>query len=112
MTGLEMMENTIWPPETPSNLPRDDPFIPHIDWYQPPLTDYDDLSYSHSTEIRTFIVPRPDYLAFDSERRTLRGGDVTPIHFPSDSSTPDSAITHLPIDSAISNSATTLHSLD
>ena len=75
-TGLVKKENTIWPPENPSNLPRDDPFVPHLDWLHPSLIDYDDLSYTHSVDIRTLITPRPDYFAFDPEYRTLRGGNV------------------------------------
>ena len=83
MTGSVKKENTIWPPENPSNLPQDDPFISHLDWFHPSLIDHDDLSYTHSTEIRALITPRPDYFAFDAEHRTLQGGDVTTNHFPS-----------------------------
>ena len=92
MTGLVMMENTIWPPEIPSSLPQDDPFIPHLDWLHPTLNDYDDISYTHSTEIRALIIPRPDYFAFDAEHRTLRGGDVTTASFSLNNLFPDSEI--------------------
>ena len=81
-TGLVKKENTILPPENPSNLSQDDPFVPHLDWLHPSLIDYDDLSYTHSVDIRTLITPRPDYFAFDPEYRTLRGGNVTTNHFP------------------------------
>ena len=93
MTGSVKKENTIWPPENPRNLPRDDPFISHLDWFHPSLIDHDDLSYTHSTEIRALIIPRPDYFAFDAEHRTLQGGNVTTNHFPSTLFPSDSDLT-------------------
>ena len=89
-TGLVKKENTIWPPENPSNLPQDDPFISHLDWFHPSLIDYDDLSYTHSTEIHALITPWLDYFAFDAEHRTLQGGNVTTTYFSSNPSPSDS----------------------